>query len=51
MKLHNSKKSPLVRDACRRCFSDTMIPLSIPVFVVQVGGYRPVFRLPFDFCF
>jgi len=38
-------------DASDRGFSDNTVPLSIPVLVVQVGNYRPVFRLPFDFCF
>jgi len=30
-------------DACGRGFSDTIVPLSIPL-LVHVGGYRPVFR-------
>jgi len=31
-----------------RGFSDTIIPLSVPVLVVPVGNYCPVFRLPFN---
>jgi len=38
-------------DACGRGISDTIVPLSIPVLVVQVRDYRLVFRLPLHFCF
>jgi len=53
-------------DTCGRGFSATIVRLSTPVLVVQVGDHRPVFslpcaicfryvsnsfRLPFDFCF
>jgi len=53
--LHNSKWPFITNlylwDAGSRGFSDTIVPLSIPVLVVQVGDDRPVLRLPFDFYF
>jgi len=38
-------------DACSQGFSDFIIPLATPVLVATVKDYRPVFRLPFNFCF
>jgi len=36
-------------DACGRGFSVTIVALSVPVLLVQVGDDHPVFRLPIVF--
>jgi len=53
--LHNSRQQFITNhyqwETCGGGFSDIIVPSSIPLLVVQLRDYCPVFRLPLDFCF
>jgi len=53
--LHNSRYQFATNhyqwETCGQGFSDTIVPSSIPVLVVQLRDYHRVFHLPLDFCF